>query len=248
MSKTYKKSSVRFLFAFILFFSNSVFAETNLKEFTDEHFYPTVERASGLKAKAIWRYGLVLAALGYSQTYEISEATEEQILSGEMVGNGALSIGLIGLQLAFDHRKYNAYSHLRGLVYTAGFVYGSKAILMGRWPGENIKYQSFPSTHTAVSFLSATSLTYAYGWKAAILAYPAAAFVGYSKLGNESSRLSDVIVGATIGIWMGRASYYEDSDRAKDLRLQKNPKFTTSLDILPVLSHDQYGATVYYTF
>lgn len=249
MSKTYFQLMVRFLFVSMIIFSKDVVAETNLKEFTDEHFYPMYDRARGLQSQKIWRYGLVLAALTYNQIYENSVATEAQVKSGEAIGNGALSIGIVGLQAAFDQDQfYNASSHLRGLVYTVGFVYASKAVLMGRWPGANAEYQPFPSTHTAVSFLSATSLTYGYGWKAAIVAYPLATFVGFSKLGNESTRLSDVVVGAVIGLWMGRASYYEDANRAKDLRLQKNPILTTSLDVIPVLSQDYFGATIYSTF
>lgn len=239
---------IRFLFVLTLVVSS--FAEAaNLKEFGDEHFYPMVERARGLKARSIWRTGLVIAALAYNPEYEESKATDGQIKSGEMIGNGALSLGIIGMQMMLDKNDYNYYSHLRGLAYTAGFVYGTKALLQGKWPGANTDYQPFPSTHTAVSFLTATSLTYAYGWKAAVLAYPAAAFVGYTKLGSESKRASDIVIGATIGIWLGRASYYENSDAAKDLRLQKNPKFnSSSLDILPIVSPNQIGTIVYYTY
>lgn len=224
----------------------------NLFTFGDEHFYPVVDRARGTKSKYILATGLVLTAASYNQQYEITDPEEreqkdKQKKLGEQLGNGALSLGLIGMQMLFDDDAYNYYSHLRGLAYTAGFLFGTKAVLQGRWPGANTDYQPFPSTHTAIAFMSATSLTYAYGWPAMILAYPAAAFVGYSKLGNESARLSDVIAGATIGIWLGRASYYENADAAKDLRLQKNPKLT-SLEMLPILSANQFGTVIHYSF
>lgn len=238
---------IRFFFVLTFILSTQSLAAT-LPEFSEEHFYPMVERARGIKSRTIGKAGLLLAALSYNQQFDEAKATEEQIKSGEMLGNGALSLGIIGLQAMFDEDSYNAISHLRGLAYTAGFVYGTKAVLQGRWPGANVEYQPFPSTHTAVAFSTATSLTYAYGWPAAVLAYPAAAFVAYTKLGHESTRLSDVVVGATIGFWIGRASYYENADAAKDLRLQKNPKFKSSLDLIPIISPHQIGTIVYYTF
>lgn len=238
---------IRFFFVLTFIFSLDLLAAT-LPEFSEEHFYPMVERARGLKSRTIWKTGIFLAALSYNQQYEEAKATEGQIKSGEMLGNGAFSLGIIGLQAMFDEDSYNAISHLRGLAYTAGFVYGTKAVLQGRWPGANVNYQPFPSTHTAVSFSTATSLTYAYGWPAAVIAYPVAAFVAYTKLGSESARLSDVVVGATIGVWLGRASYYENADAAKDLRLQKNPKFKSSIDIIPIISSQNIGTIVYYSF
>lgn len=243
---------IRFLFVATLALSHFALAKGSFHEFGDEHFYPVVDRARGIKSSYILLTGAVLTAASYNKQYEITAADErekkakEQKL-GEQLGNGALSLGLIGIQAVFDGDVYNYQSHLRGLAYTAGFIFGSKAVLMGRWPGANVDYQPFPSTHTAVAFMSATSLTYAYGWPAMLLAYPAAAFVGYSKLGTESKRLSDVVAGAAIGIWLGRASYYENAEVAKDLRLQKNPKLS-SVKVLPILSSHHLGTSVYYQF
>lgn len=242
---------VRFLFVMTLVLLS--FAEAaNLHSFGDEHFYPVVERARGTKSKYILFTGLVLTAASYNQKYEITnsedrEKKDKQQKLGEHLGNGALSLGVIGMQMLFDEDAYNYYSHLRGLTYTAGFLFGTKAVIQGRWPGANTDYQKFPSTHTAIAFMSATSLTYAYGWPAAMLFYPVAAFVGNSKLGSESARLSDVIAGATIGLWLGRASYYENADAAKDLRLQKNFKLT-SFEAIPILSANQFGTVIHCSF
>lgn len=229
-----------------LVFTSMTYA-ANIFSFSDEHFYPVVERARGIKSRYILTTGLLLTAASYNKKYEISESDDDQQKLGEQLGNGAFSIGIIGMQMLFDGDAFNYQSHLRGLVYTAGFIFGTKAVIQGRWPGANTDYKPFPSTHTAVAFMSATSLTYAYGWPVALIAYPTAAFVGYSKLGNESTRLSDTIVGATIGIWLGRASYYENAEAAKDLRLQKNPKLT-SLQVFPLFSSNQIGTVIHYSF
>ena len=237
---------IRFLFVLTLLISQSASAAT-IYSFGEEHFYPMVDRARGQKSKNLLIAGAILTAASYNKQYELPLATESQIQMGEDLGGGVFSGLIIASQFIFDSDAYNYQSHLRGLAYNIGFVFGMKALLHGRWPGANYDYQPFPSAHTSIAFMSATSLTYAYGWPMAIIAYPAAAFVGYSRLGYDCTRLSDVIAGATIGAWLGRASYYEDADRAKDLRLQKNPK-VTRLEVFPIFSANQIGTVVYYSF
>lgn len=241
---------IRFLFLATLIISNLGMAAT-VQGFGDEHFYPMADRARGIKSQNLLLTGAILSAAAYNKQYTLTE--DERLKKdnhhkiGEDLGGGVFSGAIIATQFIFDDDVYNSQSHLRGLVYNVSFVFGLKALLKGRWPGANYQYQSFPSVHTSIAFMTATSLTYAYGWPAAIIAYPAAAFVGYSRLGYDCSRLSDVIVGATIGAWIGRASYYENADAAKDLRLQKNPKLT-SLEVIPILTSNQFGTVVYYSF
>jgi len=237
---------VRFLFLPLIFVTQVVSAAT-IQGFGDGHFYPVVDRARGDKSKNLLIAGAIIAAASYDKQYEIPKADFSQHQMGEDLGGGVFSGLIIVSQFVFDNDTYNSVSHLRGLVYNLGFVFGMKAVLNGRWPGANYDYQPFPSAHTSIAFMTATSLTYAYGWPMAIIAYPAAAFVGYSRLGYDCTRLSDVIVGATIGAWLGRASYYEDADKAKDLRLQSN-SMLTSLEVFPIFSSNQIGTVVYYTF
>jgi hypothetical protein len=238
---------VRFFLAVLMIIITQVSSAETLHGFGDEHFYPTVERATGIRASRIWMAGLTMGALSYNSTYDTPYKNENDFILGEKLGSGATSLGLISLQFIFDQEKYKAQSHLRGLAYTVAFVFVSKAVLAGQWPGANYDYQPFPSAHTAIAFLSATSLTYAYGWKAAVLAYPAAAFVAQSRLGYDSNRASDVVIGAMIGVWMGRSSFYENSDRAKDLRLQKNPDLK-SYEWVPIINTSQVGASFHYLF
>lgn len=237
---------VRFLFLPLLFVAQFSSAAT-VQGFGEEHFYPMVERARRDKSKNLLIAGAILSAASYNKQYEIPLATQSEHQTGEDLGGGVFSGILIASQFILDDDTYNSVSHLRGLAYTIGFVFGTKALLNGRWPGANYDYQPFPSAHTSIAFMSATSLTYAYGWPMALIAYPAAAFVGYSRLGYDCTRLSDVIVGATIGAWLGRASYYEDADKAKDIRLQKNPKLS-SLEVFPIFLSNQIGTVVYYKF
>jgi membrane-associated phospholipid phosphatase len=64
---------------------------------------------------------------------------------------------------------------------------------------------SFPSGHTSASFATATVLHSELGWKVGVPAYAVAAWVGASRMERQRHYLSDVVVGATIGILAGRS-------------------------------------------
>lgn len=72
-------------------------------------------------------------------------------------------------------------------------------------------YHSFPSGHTATDFMTATLLTKEYGdvspW-IGIGAYTVAAGTGCMRLANNKHWLSDVMVGAGIGILSAELGYY----------------------------------------
>jgi len=61
---------------------------------------------------------------------------------------------------------------------------------------------SFPSGHTAVSFMSSTYIWKRYGWQYGLPATTMAAFVGYSRFGTDEPvhYFSDVVIGCAIGI------------------------------------------------
>ena len=64
---------------------------------------------------------------------------------------------------------------------------------------------SFPSGHTASSFATASVLHAHFGLKAGIPAYAVAAWVAASRVDMKRHHLSDVIVGATVGLLAGRS-------------------------------------------
>ncbi len=61
---------------------------------------------------------------------------------------------------------------------------------------------SFPSGHTAVSFMSSTYIWKRYGWEYGLPSTALAAFVGYSRFGVEDPVhfFSDVVAGCIIGV------------------------------------------------
>ena len=66
--------------------------------------------------------------------------------------------------------------------------------------------RSFPSGHASASFASATVLHRHYGAKAAIPAYGAAVYITMSRLQANSHYASDILIGAALGMAVGRAA------------------------------------------
>lgn len=70
---------------------------------------------------------------------------------------------------------------------------------------------SFPSGHTATSFMTATMLHKEYGWRSpwfSIGGYTVAAITGVSRILNNAHWMSDVVAGAALGIGSVHLGYY----------------------------------------
>jgi membrane-associated phospholipid phosphatase len=92
---------------------------------------------------------------------------------------------------------------LRAQLLSQGIVQGVKfATNRPRPDGSN--RQSFPSGHTATAFATASVLHQHYGWKAGLPAYAFGAYVGASRMSGNRHYLSDVLVGAAVGMVAGR--------------------------------------------
>jgi membrane-associated phospholipid phosphatase len=64
---------------------------------------------------------------------------------------------------------------------------------------------SFPSGHTASAFATASVLDRHFGWKAGVPAYGFATFVAVSRMSANKHHMSDVIMGAAVGLAAGHA-------------------------------------------
>lgn len=154
---------------------------------------------------------------------------------GDDYGKYAIGFFLSLGQTYFDHD--NGINHLRAIIANSIVTTGLKYSVQRRRPNDQNNL-SFPSGHTSDAFTTATSLTYAYGWKAAVIAYPLATFVGISRVADEAHWLSDVTAGAFVGIWMGRAFFY---DAQKVPSSENNSSRNFQWQIFPVLENDQSG-------
>jgi membrane-associated phospholipid phosphatase len=93
---------------------------------------------------------------------------------------------------------------VRAQIVSQLFVQGAK-FAVGRQRPDGSNSLSFPSGHSASAFATATVVQEHFGWKAGIPAYTFAGFVGASRLAASKHYLSDVIIGAGIGIAAGRS-------------------------------------------
>jgi hypothetical protein len=76
---------------------------------------------------------------------------------------------------------------------------------------------SFPSGHTASAFATASVLERHFGKKAGVPAYGFAAYVALARMSANKHHMSDVIVGAAVGIAAGRAVTMHVGGAAFDL-------------------------------
>ena len=130
---------------------------------------------------------------------------------GDLLGSGLASVAIVGAQYLCDEDSKNWKDHSRALIWETGIVQVMKFSFGKQRPGNSDHYQSFPSGHTSTAFATATALTYAYGWKAAALAYPLAVFVAAARLSDDAHWASDVVGGAFLGTLVARASVSRDS-------------------------------------
>lgn len=105
----------------------------------------------------------------------------------------------------------------------AALANGLKETLHVRRPdGSNTR--SFPSGHTATAFMTATMLTKEYGYKSKWVgfgAYTVAAGVGLMRMANNRHWLSDVMVGAGIGVISTELGYFLSDLIFKDRGLHR---------------------------
>ncbi len=131
-----------------------------------------------------------------------AETTKYGYEYGQYAIGAFLALG----QTYFDHD--NGINHIRSLVANGVVTITLKYSAQRERPDKSNNV-SFPSGHSSDAFTTATSLTYAYGWKAAMIFYPIATYVALSRVADEKHWLSDITAGAFIGVWMGRSFYYE---------------------------------------
>ncbi|MEE2637326.1 MAG: phosphatase PAP2 family protein [Acidobacteriota bacterium] len=134
--------------------------------------------------------------------------------------------------------QYTQNRRFRGFAYTLAQAQildsTLKYVLKGsisrtRPSGENDN--SFPSGHTSTTLTLATVAASYYGYRVAIPAYAAAAFVGLSRLERGKHFPSDIVFGATLGYIAGRTA----------IRGTERSLLPEGVTIAPVVSPDRAG-------
>ena len=235
---------MRFFFIFTLFLNLPALAGT----FKENQIDPLISRATDWTSLKIVLAGAALVGLSRPYDDDIrsdwknhQKMNESQAHTGDVIGSGAVGLLALGGQYVWDDDVNHYQSHARGLISSTIVNFALKNIFNRPRPNNNDRF-SFPSGHTMTSFLTATSLTYAYGWKAGVVAYPIATFVGLSRWSDDAHWGSDVVAGAFVGVLMARASFYQldQSDASAPLK--------ASFSVYPVVDPGSTGIHFVYSF
>lgn len=105
--------------------------------------------------------------------------------------------------------RYWAASNIGTIALTYALKYG-----VGRLRPNAKDHKSYPSGHTSVAFATATMYQMWYGWKGGLPAYAFATITAFQRLDDNQHWLSDVIMGAAIGIAVPYM-FFMGEDRAK---------------------------------
>jgi hypothetical protein len=115
---------------------------------------------------------------------------------------GTAAYALTGLANGDKEQVETAGIMSLGLIGTSATVQGLK-LLTGRTRPDGSDEASFPSGHTANTFLVAAVLAHEYGGATAAVSYGAASFVGASRIFGGRHHFTDVLAGAVIGQLFG---------------------------------------------
>lgn len=163
---------------------------------------------------------------------------------GDILGSGVPGV-LVGLaQWKWDPE--NGESHLKSLAATAGWTYALKTAVSRKRPGSSRNYQSWPSGHTSTISTSAASLWYSYGWKVGLPVTALAVFTAASRIASDAHFLSDVVGGAAVGLWMGRA--YHQQSKTSLANSEPLAAIEPSLLIIPSFGNETLFLSVLYDF
>ncbi len=221
--------------------------------FSEKHFTPFANRLLDPTSALVFLAGAGSVAVVNNNDQQIRDDWKDhqkmpssQSEIGDILGTGVPGLMIAAGQFYLDSDENHYQSHFRSLVYGTLGVYSLKFAFKRSRPGNSQSQQSFPSGHTTTAFATATAMTYAYGWKAAVVAYPIATFVGLSRLADDSHWGSDVVGGAFLGFILARASCYELEAEKK---IEPEQKSEQSLWFFyPDVGPDHQGAGLVYIF
>jgi hypothetical protein len=161
--------------------------------------------------------------------------------------------GVYGLNLAGVKGKNNFLD--RSLVYLVSLTLAGlsnsiikSAMKVERPDGSDIR--SFPSTHTTLAFVSATFLHEEYKHKSfwySIAGYSVATATGILRMMNKEHWMSDVLVGAGLGILTTKIVYWVDPLLRKRQSYNTVKRGKDNLTFLPYVSPDHYGVYLKYS-
>ncbi|MGI2259296.1 phosphatase PAP2 family protein [Shewanella sp. GXUN23E] len=173
--------------------------------------------------KALMTPGLLLAGLLSAPAAMAGDSLET---SGDVL-HLLLPATALGATLFYEQGDEGSWQFIKAAVSSRVVTEGLKWAVDKERP-DGSGNDSFPSGHTADSFMAATFINQRYGWEWGVPAYAVATYVGYTRVASDKHEVEDVLAGAAIGALAGWffTSPYE------------------GLTIVPVAGNGQYGLYV----
>jgi hypothetical protein len=165
---------------------------------------------------------LAASALDNEMAEEAVELPNAVFHPGSIAGGFLLQAGIgvatLTVGKASGHSEITSLGSelVRAQIVSQGIVQGLK-FAVGRSRPDDSDKLSFPSGHTASAFATATVLERRFGWKVGIPAYALGGYIAASRMADNRHHLSDVLVGAAIGIAAGRTVTFGSGKTAFDM-------------------------------
>lgn len=144
-----------------------------------------------------------------------------------------ITMGLCGVKGVSKNRYQILTADAFAAVMMAAVVNGLKYTVNRTRP--NGASASFPSGHTATAFTGATLLAHEYGHRSVwipIAGYTVAATTGVMRVLNNRHYVSDVIVGAAVGILTAELAYWASDVIFKDWKMFKSNRGRMHYEII----------------
>lgn len=178
---------------------------------------PIVEQSLDETGKSILTYGGIATLIAFAlddAVYEHNKNHPNRYMDDSTshffsnAGDGKAGIGIAIAQMFWD--RENGIKHAWALFLTSTTHFTTAAIVQRDRPHGRLTYlpfpSSFPSGHTSSAFTTAASLQNAYGSKVGGVAFGIAGAISASRIQQEAHWFSDVVAGATLGIFWANAS------------------------------------------
>lgn len=176
----------------------------------EDQLKPTIVDSADKTGLGIFLAGSAATALAHTQDDKVHEySLRHEMMSddGERFG-GFIASGGPGIVLALSQLWWDQPAGLqlgRAILLTS-ITHITIAESVNRTRPAGNRGLSFPSGHSSTAFATATSLAYSYGPWVGVPMFGLATFVAASRVSQEVHWLSDVVAGAVLGIYWGRAS------------------------------------------
>ncbi|HEX9366744.1 MAG TPA: phosphatase PAP2 family protein [Vicinamibacterales bacterium] len=182
---------------------------------------------------------------------EGSGAAETFFKPGKIIGETPVLAGagmaayLIGRGKGNGRLQHLGMDEIEAQILTDAIVYGMKEAVRRKRPirsdGTRASGFSFPSGHAAATFAAATVLQQHLGYRAGIPTYLIATYVAMSRLHENVHKASDVVMGATVGLIVGRTvTWHGRNFYASPMLLPKGGGIIVNVNAAPSLSNPRH--------